>query len=249
MVDDTLADGSPEPTDFNDSKIEWPKLHDADRPQVMNDVRVSNFPSGSRFQMADHYSQGCSKISAGAAAKIWSKLGKSGPIPSVFQGRIGGCKGLWATSTSTSTIDQKHQELWIEIVPSQRKFEPHAEDEDDSLYDPERLTFEVVNHSRPPSRDKLHVDFLPILESRGVSFECLASIVKAALEHEKCQLFEALDNPVGLRRWIHEHFQLGDVAKRRGDYLWFAAMPLYLGDRINYLLEVGAITNQRSELI
>ena len=160
-------------------------------------------------------------------------MNESGPVPSFFQARIGGCKGLWICSTSASTNDLKHQELWIEIAPSQKKFEPHAEDECDSTFDPERLTFEVLDHSRPPSCDKLHVDFLPILNSRGVSSENLAKIVQVALDHEKCQLFEALENPVNLRRWTHEHFQ-----RKRGDYKWIAAMPSFLGDKINYLLEV-----------
>ena len=172
---------------------------------------------------------------------MWAKLKKSGPVPSVFQARIGGCKGLWIASASTSTNDPEHNEIWIEVAPSQRKFEPHTEDEYDSTFDPNRLTFEVVDYSRPLSRDKLHVDFLPILENRGVRFANLADITQMALNQEKLQLFEALDNPVNFRKWINEHYQLADVTKKRGDYRWMAGMPSFLGDRINFLLEVYSI--------
>lgn len=144
-------------------------------------------------------------------------------------------------SASASTNDPHHQEIWIEIAPSQRKFEPHDEDKRDSTYDPERLTFEVVDHSRPSSRDKLHVDFLPILEDRGVPFAHLAELAQTALNHEKSQLFEAIDNPASFRKWINEHFQLADVTKKRGDYRWMAGMPCFLGDKINFLLEVCLI--------
>lgn len=150
---------------------------------------------------------------------------------------------MWICSASTSNNDPMHQDFWIEIAPSQRKFEPHEEDERDSTFDPERLTFEVVDHSRPLSRDKLHVDFLPILEDRGVPFTNLAKLAQTALDQEKLQLFEALDNPVNFRKWINQHFQLADVAKKRGDYSWNAGMPSFLGDKINYLLEVCSMVN------
>ena len=133
--------------------------------------------------------------------------------------------------------------MWIEIAPSQRKFEPHNEDEYDSTFDPERLTFEVVDYSRPLSRDKLHVDFLPILENRGVPFVNLADIAQIALDQEKYQLFEALENPINFRKWMNEHFQLANFTKKKGDYKWIAGLPSFLGDRINYLLEVWPIVS------
>lgn len=40
-INDNLADGSSEKTEFDDQDLEWPELHDARRPNVMNDVRFA----------------------------------------------------------------------------------------------------------------------------------------------------------------------------------------------------------------
>ena len=48
IINNTLADGSPESTEFDDLKLNWPKLHDADHPQVMNDVRFCNLSFADR---------------------------------------------------------------------------------------------------------------------------------------------------------------------------------------------------------
>lgn len=94
---------------------------------------------------------GCSRISLGAALKVWEALKQSGPVPAAFQGRIGGAKGVWIRSDSADTASVADREIWIEISESQLKFEAHAEDLDDQTYDRDRVTFEVLKWTRSVS--------------------------------------------------------------------------------------------------
>ena len=232
-INDIRADGTLESSVFDDTELSWPELYNAQSPHVMNDVGEPSFlcrPSLIGIL------QGCARISSAAAREIWTKLQKIGPVPSIFQARIGGCKGVWMCNASTST--RNDNEIWIEIASSQKKFEPHAEDRSDTTFDNHRLTFEVVNYSRSLSPDRLHIDFLPILQDRKVLFGSLARFVQEALEEEQKRLLEAIENPVELHRWVFQRSQLGENARRRGDYRWKCGLPSFLGDRITFMLQV-----------
>lgn len=211
-----LADRAPEDSRFNDTSLDWNER--CDQPPVMND--------------------GCSRISVGAARAVWKIYSRitdtRDPMPSAFQARFAGAKGIWIISAEPSTNDPLHLEPWIEITPSQLKFDPHEEDCFDSSFDPHRLTFEVVNYSVSPRPSELHISFIPIMVDRGVPREVLERFILDRLDVEREELWATLQDRVKLYHWVHKH-----SASRVDPERWLAAMPQSLPEKIKLLLESG----------
>lgn len=218
-IDDVRADGTPEDRRFNDQTLPW-----NERPRnlpVMND--------------------GCSLISVGAALEIWKRYkkatGNKDPIPSIIQGRIAGAKGVWIVCGEPSTSDPTELDIWIQITRSQKKFEPHENDRsDDQPCDPQRLTFEHVDHSSSPAPSELHISFIPILTDRGVPREVIENIMVGRLDAERDELFTILSEPVQLYHWIHQQSSTTDENPH-----WQAALPHSLPNKIRHLLESGFV--------
>jgi hypothetical protein len=208
-VDDDLATNDPEDIRFNDPKIQWQAVPDN---EVMND--------------------GCSIISVGAALVIWQLYkrftGVTGPLPSAFQGRIGGAKGLWMISAESFTKEPEHLEHWIKINRSQWKFHPPTDDH--------HRTFEVSNYSSAPSPSELHIAYIPIMVDRGVQRLVIADLMKECLEMERNKLLELLPDPVKLYDWVHRN-----GAKTQAESAWQAALPDSLEEKLKFLLESGFI--------
>ncbi|KAI4662225.1 uncharacterized protein J4E79_004514 [Alternaria viburni] len=211
-VDDDLATNDPEDTMYNDSDLEWQAIPDG---SVMND--------------------GCSVISVGAALAIWQlykkTTGMKGPLPSTFQGRIGGAKGLWMISAESYTKDPEHLKHWIKINRSQWKFHPPA---DDLMH--HHRTFEVSNFSSPPSQSELHILYIPILADRGVKKEVIASLMEERLESEREKLLHLLPDPVKVYEWVHQN-----GTKTQAEPDWQAALPVSLEEKLKFLLETGFV--------
>lgn len=216
-VDDILANGDHEATEFDDPSFRWPTIS---RGQVMND--------------------GCSVMSVGAALEIWRLYKKSwavtGPLPSAFQGRIGGAKGLWTVSDESFTKDPEHLAIWIKVNNSQLKFRPHQKDETDAEFDPLRLTFEVSDYSSAPARSDLHISFIPIMADRGVPREVIANYMIERLDADRTELLERVSDPVKLYEYVHKN---GSTARESTGMSWQAALPWALDDKIKLLLEAG----------
>lgn len=150
-------------------------------------------------------------MSLGAARIIWAHLQGSGPIPSAFQARLGPYKGMWINAgslTLTQLVDPEdlamhassygnvdRDDIWIAVSKSQKKWEPHLEDADGLAYDDVRLTFHVNSWSRKPTRSTLYVEYLPILEDRGVSKAALQDFVTRIFDDESKTLQVALEDP------------------------------------------------------
>jgi hypothetical protein len=221
-VSDCLSNGETEAIEFNDVELSWPKVP---KEKVMND--------------------GCSVMSVGAAREIWKKYkratGVSGPLPSAFQGRIAGAKGLWMISAESYTKDPEHLAIWIQISTSQLKFQPHDEDRHDNTYDPHRLTFEVSRYSSASSSSELHRSFIPIMVDRGVSKETIAGFMKEQLVYERDQLLDKLTDPVGTYDYVHKN---GSRSRDSVDTAGLVTQPATLEDRIKMLLESGFIPTQ-----
>lgn len=215
-IRDRLSDQIPEASDYDDPDLPWTEQIDPD--QVMTD--------------------GCARISVGAAMKIWeiyrSATGATGPLPSAFQGRIGGAKGMWTISGESYTREQAHQEIWIEISGSQLKFEPSSDNEDDDLYDPHMLTFNYVKHSFVNGSTDLHMSFIPILLDRGVKKEAMANLIIDRLNAERKQLLELIHNPVKLHNWVVKQ---GPATLAL--VTWEAGLPLSLAEKVKLLLRSG----------
>ena len=215
-VRDVRADGKREATDFDDPRLKWATIPDR---KVMND--------------------GCCVMSVGAALEIWKHFkkfwGVSGPLPSAFQGRIGGAKGLWTLSAESFTKDPEHLSIWIRINDSQLKFDPHPEDHTDA-FDRLRLTFEVSNHSSAPAHSELHISFIPIMADRGVPRDVIADYMSELLDADRNELLERVCDPIKLYEYVHRN---SSTSRDGSEMPWQAAMPMLLEEKIKLLLESG----------
>lgn len=217
-VPDVLADGSPESTLYDDPDLDWGESRNPPDEKVMND--------------------GCARISLGACQLIWQRLGRSGPIPSAFQARINGAKGVWIRSGPMDSTFANDNEVWIEISNSQRKFFPHDEDTPQS-FDSNRWTFEVVKYTQKLRSAALHLAFVPILLNRGVHLEDMQKLVVGALNNEKDDLLSAAKDPIKLRAWINQRYSCVEDYERMGGIRWQASLPFSLAEKIILLLESG----------
>ena len=93
---------------------------------------------------------GCARISRHVALAVAERFSPDYyiPTPSAFQGRTGGAKGMWMVDIEDeNTTLSSERDFWIEISDSQQKFESHPIDLTDP--DPDRVTFEVHDRSKP----------------------------------------------------------------------------------------------------
>jgi hypothetical protein len=210
FIRDIMADGSPESEQFNDHTLAWSYPHDPKR--VMND--------------------GCALISVGAALEIWKDLDQLESVPSVFQGRIGGAKGIWMLSGPVTSQRPEDREVWIQVSDSQKKFSPSAKDLNDATFDEHRLTFDLLRFSTSPSKAKLHTSFLPILRDRGVQQDDILDLARESLDHERTQLLQRLQSSESLCRWAYK--------ESSGSWdTWNAGFPMAIPERIVYFLQSG----------
>ena len=166
-VPDILADGTVESTSFLERGQRLKEHFDPQNPKVMND--------------------GCSRMSVEAARQIARDLGLAERPPSVFQARIGSWKGIWMVDVEKSP-DKPQSDTWIEVTPSQRKFNRHAEDLEDDTFDPMRTTFEVITWSMSVTSARLSPTLIPILVDRRVPEQALHDIFQTSLAYERKKL-------------------------------------------------------------
>ena len=141
-------------------------------------------------------------ISAAAAKLVWQMLEEPGPVPSAFQARIGPWKGVWFVASTPHHGLINEEDIWIRVNETQQKWEQHEEDKADFTFDESRLTFEVREWSRKPVSSSFYLEFLPILEDRGVSRESCRAIVQEWLEAEKQEAVVALSHSMRTLEWI-----------------------------------------------
>jgi hypothetical protein len=205
-------------------------------PDVFNDA-LSGFdwsqPNNPNVTMND----GCSLISLGAAIEVWKGLGQSGQVPSIFQARVNGAKGIWIRSAENSTATARDRDIWIEINESQRKFAPHAVDyHGNQAFEPLRWSFEVLGWSRKASSATLHQSFIPILADRGVPREVIEQLMAKSLEDGRNEIICAMHDLVTLRGWLGKNMKSttqSDTLMTRG------ALPATYVGRAIYMLEHG----------
>ncbi|KAJ4373336.1 hypothetical protein N0V83_003630 [Neocucurbitaria cava] len=228
-VRDKLANGERENSIFNDEKLHFESIPE---DQVMND--------------------GSSVMSVGAAQKIWglyleaTGLNSRTPLPSAFQGRIAGAKGLWMISGETFSRDRNDTDIWIQISDSQLKFEPHDEDLSDETYDPIRLTFEVSNFSSGPSPSDLHISFIPIMIDRGVSKQIVADFMIDCLDADRSQLLDVLTDSARTYDWLYRNGSKSSNAN--SEISWQAGLPVSAEEKVKLLLESGFTATKFSYL-
>ena len=190
---------------------------------------------------------GCALMSRTLAVEITSALGLD-KVPSVFQGRIGGAKGLWMVHRDDKPVgcnaDQgSSSDRWIEVSDSQLKIKPHPRDAPHA--DEEQRTFEVLAYSKPARSAYLNMQLMNILHDRGVVKEVIAELLRLDTDQHFDELCEAMQSEVGLRLWmqaVQKVSRTPDGIKMKG------ALPDSNEEEIVALLESGFMPGQCSQM-
>ncbi len=175
---------------------------------------------------------GCALMSPALARDIARHLGLS-EIPTAFQGRISGAKGLW--DVDYKSIEQVGKDdFWIEVSPSQLKVLPHPATRDAC---DEYRQFEVTDWSRPPQQSSLNTQFLTVLADRGVPFEVLENCQREHIhQYYYTDLCEAMIDPRCVRSWIHQYHR---TPRNNDEVESSGAFPRDRTEKINMLLDAG----------
>jgi len=177
---------------------------------------------------------GHGRMSPALASEIWKRIAQPGEsMPSAFQARIGGAKGLWTVHNDNNHpqyTDKVGRNWWLEINDSQLKIKYTDTDEF-------QRTFEVVKTSRPCTAAHLNIQLITILENRGVPRGCLDEVMLDEMAEYYNSLTEAMrKGRVELRRWRQMFHPSRSSMSEMG---WCGEMPDDREDELDMLLEAG----------
>ena len=198
--------------------------------------RTSNSIPSDNFKVMN---DGCARISRAAARDITEALGLD-TVPSAFQGRIGGAKGMWMVDALDESLPNSQREngYWIEITDSQLKFEGHLTD---NLFpDRERVTFEVQSYSKKLSTASLNYQLMPILEDRGVPYEVFKRLLEEDLTAKVGELEVAMDSALALRKWNQDNNSTVEERLSNKGIEMMGGLPDSAAEKINWFVEVCA---------
>jgi hypothetical protein len=180
---------------------------------------------------------GCGRLSLKMANNVVKCLGLS-HLPSGFQARIGGAKGFWVVDVNDDGGKQ-----WIEIYPSQIKWNRFIEATDLTYNEPDRRTFEVVDWAKSLRPAALNLQFLPLLEDRGKARasmrNAIANLLENGLTHEIQMQRAAMESPQLFRKWIRDNSSGIKYRAKHGRVHFMAGLPLSLEEKLNMLLDAG----------
>ncbi|MCJ1354929.1 MAG: hypothetical protein MMC33_004919 [Icmadophila ericetorum] len=214
------------------------RTHDAfaDNPVVrrLSSTRHKEKDQNRGGSTAPIMNDGCGRISRAAAQAITEKL-RLDRVPSAFQARFRGAKGVWFVDVLDENLSGSKRGFWIEITNSQQKFCPHKELFPDSA----RVTFEVCEWSKPLRPASLNFQLIPILVHRGVPREVLEKLLEDDLVSKVDNLTAATENSLNLRKWSQEFYPVTEERLRSNTIAMGGGLPDSLGERINFLTEHG----------
>ena len=179
---------------------------------------------------------GCARMSKAAVLDITEMLNLS-QAPCVFQGRIGGAKGVWMMDPLGERLSQHSREYWIEITDSQLKFEGHSVDKESP--DPAQMTFEVHSWAKTLISASLNFQLIPILLNRGVSQEVFTALLEDDLTDKVEKLEAAMDSGIALRKWNQDIYSVSEERARNKGIEMTGGLPDSLTERINWFVEHG----------
>ncbi|KAH0539032.1 hypothetical protein FGG08_004426 [Glutinoglossum americanum] len=183
---------------------------------------------------------GCSLISLAAAQEVARLLAiDSDYMPSAFQGRIGGAKGLWIVASDEAQPNGTPEDrgFWIEVGESQRKFTPHVDDTLDP--DEDQVTFEVCDWSRPLRSHNLGRQLLPILVNGGVPPQVLVGLLKEGIASDVANQIAAMKSSIAFRKWNQDKYPTMKERTRSGTVKMLGGLPNSESEQVNLLLESG----------
>lgn len=174
---------------------------------------------------------GIGRISLSLAKKVAESLGLS-DCPSCFQGRLGSAKGMWLIDVEG---DRDPEGDWVEIYPSQTKWECDFED-------PHHRTLEIRNWPKELKSASLNQQFIPVLEARSPQPDTMRQVISGHLERallaDLGEQEAAIKDVMSLRLWIHQSGPSND--RSLGGYAEFVAgLPDNNADKVAFLLDSG----------
>ena len=198
-------------------------------------VHVEDWKNSPRGQVMN---DGCARMSGTLGRIIADQLGLE-EIPSVYQARIAGAKGVWMVDRDDLMMEKYPAQMagrnfCVEVSDSQLKIKPHPV-EAITAHVTQR-TVEIVAWSTMPRPACLNFQILAILHDRGVSKEVLKKFLLA----DHCQyheaLFQAMNSRVRLREWIEQNKM---SVRDQDDIPFVGAWPDELDEQIIMFLESG----------
>lgn len=175
---------------------------------------------------------GCARMSMSLAKAIAKHLGLF-DIPSAFQGRIAGAKGLWMVVPDSDFPQLGPRGYAIEVSDSQLKVHPHPAN--NPTADEWQRTFEVSAYSRPAKPSSLNAQLLALLDHGKVPRNVIANLMKQALREAYEQLKISMDSALLLRAWV----QSAGFSERSGDIRYTGSFPSSESEQANMLLDAG----------
>ena len=165
-------------------------------------------------------------------------------VPSVFQGRIGGAKGIWMVDPLGQRWNKSSNpsNIWIEITDSQLKFQDHRWN--DFQLERNRVTFEVLSWCRPLVSSCLNFQMMPILIHGGVPPSVLETMLEEDLRSKAAEMEAAMEHPLKLRFWIQENHNPSGERLDKGTIEWQGGMPDTKAERVVWFVEVSRLIVQ-----
>ena len=180
-------------------------------------------------------SDGCARISQQAARMFAELLGVYNHVPSAFQARIGGAKGVWVVDTLGELLH--NDPVWIEVADSQLKFEGPSIDK--VYQDARRSTFEVRAKPSPLKPAMLNFQLMPILIDRGVSRKVFIQRLEEDIEEKASDLSVSMDSSLSLRAWNQENNPVSTFRMAEESIRYEGGLPKSISEQINAFTESG----------
>ena len=164
-------------------------------------------------------------------------------VPSAIQFRCGGAKGMIFQNTDNDEDDEallaSLAEVKISLSKSQRKLIFKSLQAPSTVYDEEFFELSANRASRPTGSSYLYLDFLSILHDRGVPAENIEKLAMRHIDAYTKSLFEAIEGPEALRRWLHTQGAVMQDRRRDNDIPTVAGFPSLDIEKAIYMLEAG----------
>ncbi|KPI36699.1 putative RNA-dependent RNA polymerase 2 [Cyphellophora attinorum] len=155
-------------------------------------------------------------------------------IPSVFQGRVSGAKGVWIVVPDYVKQCRSKRGFWITVSPSQLKIKPHPRHR---VCDPEHRTFEISAFSKTLRPASLNTQLITVLHNQGVTKEVLEARLKEHSQEYYTSLRQAVDDSNGpaIRAWLQRYHP----PVRNGEITMTGSVPSQKTDKQSMLLDAG----------